>query len=145
MAFRRQQIPPSPRLPAQRKSDKTFLLPPHPALSFSLLSFFSLRSLFIRTMTLAQPPSCGNHTPLISLDTWHYLTARPSLSYSIFMHPVQDEHALGLAQLVPSDFAVTTLFIHSLFTDSDHPLVCTTCCMYTRSPARHGGYLFRIH
>jgi len=47
------------------------------------------------------------------------------------MHPAQDEHALGLTQLVPSEFAVTSLLFHSLFTDSDHPSVCTTCCMYT--------------
>lgn len=59
------------------------------------------------------------------------------------LYLVQAEHAPRLAQLVASDFAVTTLFF---FMDSDHQSVCMTRCIYihTRSPARHEGHLFRI-
>jgi len=146
MAFHRQQNPPSPRLPAQRKCDKTFVFPFCPMRSLLFPPFLFLSSLsFIPTTTQASRHHAATIHPLyhlilstILLRSFPFRNRLLCILYKTSTRLGSLNQSLLTVPLPPS------FFVCSLFTDPDHPSVCTTCCMYTRSPARHGGYLFQI-
>ena len=89
----RQQYPPTRRLPVTGLS-----LFPVRITSVSSPSFLGSHSFYsdndASLAAIMQPP----YVPYITWYFASFFTARPSFSCSIFVHAVQDENALGLAQ-----------------------------------------------
>lgn len=135
--LREQQNPPLPRLPPQRKCDKTFLpLLPYLVLLSSLFSSLPFSS-FALTFHSNKDTAIirQSYVPLYHLIPSTVLLRSLPFAFNFCASGIRRARAPSQAQarsttVVPSDFVVTTHFLfsvhYSIFTDSDHPSVCTT-------------------
>jgi hypothetical protein len=138
------------RLDYQHRGSATTLSllshPLHRTPFFSLLSFFSsLSSLYLDKHTslaaIMRKPTIRPLYHLIPIPNTIYCSASAfPFMFNHCLSGIRRARAQARSLLVP----LPPSFLRSLFTDSDHPSVCTMHCMYTRSPARHGENMFQI-